>query len=218
MHGPAYLVASGDGDVLVSTARRALAAVKQAQGTKRPVVAATYAPVEGDPRGMRFMSERTKTLFPGATVEIIDTDRAVVDRADLVFVSGGDPTHGAKILAKTGADAWIRQASARGVPCFGVSAGAILLGDFWVDWPEDDDAPIGHVGQASLVPCIGVVSGHVFDAHDEADDWGELRAAATLLRARGIQAKLLGIPTGGALIWSGAGDHEVVGIPPFSVP
>lgn len=210
MQGPAYLVASGDGDVLVSTARRARAAVKQAQ--KHPVVAATYAPVEGDRSGMKFMSERTKTLFPGATIEIIDTDRAVVDRADLVFVSGGDPTHGAKVLAKTGADAWIRQASARGVPTFGVSAGAILLGDWWIDWPEDD------AGQASLVPCIGVVSGHVFDAHDEADDWGELRAAATLLKARGIQARLLGIPTGGALIWTSSGDFEVVGFPPFSVP
>jgi cyanophycinase-like exopeptidase len=164
---------------------------------------------------MKFMSERTKTLFPGATVETVGTDRTVVDRADLVFVSGGDPTHGAKVLARTGADAWIRQASARGVPTFGVSAGAILLGDWWVDWPEDDDAPIEHT---SLVPCIGVVAGHVFDAHDEADDWGELRAAATLLSARGIQAKLLGIPTGGALIWTSTGDYEVVGIPPFSVP
>lgn len=216
MHGPAYLVASGEGDVLVSTARRALDAVKQKR--KHPVVAATYAPVEGNRGGMKFMSERTKTLFPGATVEIIDTDRTVVDRADLVFVSGGDPTHGARVLAKTGADAWIRQASARGVPTFGVSAGAILLGDWWVDWPEDDDAPAGQASHASLVPCIGVVSGHVFDAHDEADDWGELRAAATLLKAHGIQARLLGIPTGGALIWTSSDDHEVVGIPPFSVP
>ncbi len=101
------------------------------------------------------------------------------------------------MLAKTGADVWIREASARGVPTFGVSAGAILLGDYWVDWAEDDDAPIE---DASLVPCTGVVAGHVFDAHDEDDDWGELRAAATLLKARGIQARLLGIPTGGALI------------------
>lgn len=194
MHGPAYLVASGEGDVLVSTAKRALGAVMRARAKKHPIVAATYAPVEGNPDGMKFMSERTRTLFPGATLETIDADRAVVDRADLVFVSGGDPTHGARLLAKTGASAWIREASARGVPTFGVSAGAILLGDFWVDWPEDDDAP---VEQAGLVPCIGVVAGHVFDAHDEADDWGELRAAATLLKARRIQARLLGIPPAG---------------------
>jgi hypothetical protein len=214
VHGPAYLVASGEGDVLVSTARRAMETLKQQLGDRPPVVAATYAPVEGDPGGLKFMSERTKRLFPGATVEVLGSDRAVVDRADLVFVSGGDPTHGAKVLAKAGADGWIRQASARGVPTFGVSAGAILLGDFWVDWPEDDDAPIE---AASLVPCLGVVSGHVFDAHDEADDWGELRAAATLLKARGIQARLLGIPTGGALVWTSSGELEVVGIPPFSV-
>jgi hypothetical protein len=215
VHGPAHLVASGEGDTLATVAKRALEQVQRALGKRAPVVAATYAPVENNPDGMKFMSGRTKTLFPGATLEIIDTDRAVVDRADLVFVSGGDPTHGAKVLAKTGAATWIREASARGVPTFGVSAGAILLGDWWVDWPEDDEAPLE---DANLVPCIGAVAGHVFDAHDEADDWGELRAAATLLKARQIQARLLGIPTGGALIWTSSSEFEVVGIPPFSVP
>jgi putative intracellular protease/amidase len=215
VHGPVYLVASGEGDVLVSIAKRALDGARTTVGNLKPRVAVTYAPVDGNRQGMKLMSGRMPKLFPGATIDPIETDRAVVDRADLVFISGGDATHGAKVLSKTGAGEWIREAAARGVPTFGVSAGAILLGDFWVDWPEDDDAPLE---QAGLVPCLRVVAGHVFDAHDEADDWQELRAAGKLLAARGIQSRLMGIPTGGALVWTSAGGFEAVGTPPFSVP
>ena len=152
-------------------------------------------------------------LFPGAQLATIDTDRTVVDRADLIFVSGGDPTHGAKVLAKTGAGAWIKEAAAKGTPTMGVSAGAILLGDWWVDWPEDDDAPLEH---AKLVRCIGVLDGHTFDTHDEADGWQELHAAGKLLQMAGKRSKLIGIPTGGALVWTAEGGFEVVGNPPFS--
>jgi putative intracellular protease/amidase len=209
MHGPVYLVASGEGAVLKTVARRALAAIA---GTKKPTVAVTYAPVEGDRRGLKPMSERMPKLFPGAALETLDKDRSVVDRADLIFVSGGDPTHGAKVLAQTGAGAWIKEAAARGTPTMGVSAGAILLGDWWVDWPEDDDAPLEH---AKLVACIGVLDGHTFDTHDEADGWQELHAAGKLLQAAGKRSKLIGIPTGGALVWKVEGGFEVVGNPPF---
>jgi hypothetical protein len=209
MHGTVYLVASGEGPTLRDVAKRALA--DAAKPGRPPRVAVTYAPVEGDARGVKFMSGRMPGLFPGATLETITHDRAVVDRADLVFVSGGDPTHGAKVLARTGAGPWIREAAERGVPVMGVSAGAILLGDWWIDWPEDEDAPVEH---ASLVACIGVVKGHVFDAHDEADGWQELHAAATLLRARKMHAALMGIPTGGALIRASDGNFEVVGPAP----
>jgi peptidase E len=179
-----------------------------------PRVAVTYAPVHGDARGLRFMSERMPRLFPGATLEAIGDDRAVVDRADLVFVSGGDPTAGAKVLGRTGAGAWIREANARGVPAMGVSAGAILLGEWWVDWPEDEEED-AQLDRTELVKCTGVVSGHVFDTHDEEEGWQELRTAAELLRRRGEATTLVGIPTGGALIFDGLGGMEVVGNPPF---
>ena len=86
--GRVYLVASGQDGLLGQMAARAMRDI----GKTSPRVAVSYAPVEGDERGLRFMSERMPRLFPGATLEAIERDRSVVDRADLVFVSGGDAT------------------------------------------------------------------------------------------------------------------------------
>jgi hypothetical protein len=215
MTGTIYLVASGQDGLLTEVARRAMTAL----GKPRPRIAVTYAPVEGDAAGLRFMSERMAGLFPGAELETLASDRAVVDRADLVFVSGGDPCLGAKTLASTGSAAWIRDASARGVPTMGVSAGAILLGDWWIDWGEEDGEGEA-TAEPTLLPCLGVAAGHVFDTHDEADGWQELHTAAGLLEARGIAAHVLGIPTRGALVLealeAGGKPHlEVIGDPPM---
>ncbi|HEX8792706.1 MAG TPA: hypothetical protein VF765_17280, partial [Polyangiaceae bacterium] len=114
--GRVYLVASGQDGLLGQMAQRAMRDI----GKKSPRIAVSYAPVEGDGQGVRFMSERMPRLFPGATLEVIGSDRAVVDRADLVFVSGGDPTQGAKVLARTGAAGWMREAHARGTAMMGV--------------------------------------------------------------------------------------------------
>jgi cyanophycinase-like exopeptidase len=217
MHAPVYLAATGDA-VLTLLAARAYAALRK----ERARVAVTYAPVEGDAGGLRFMSERMPRLFPDATLERIDRDPSVVDRADLVFVTGGDPTLGAKVLARSGAADWIRAASARGVPTLGVSAGAIILGAWWVDWPEQEDDDDGASGETSddaaqLLPCISVLPGHVFDTHNEEDDWDELRVAARLAARAGTHARFLGIPSGGALVFRGDGAMEVVGKPPFEL-
>lgn len=61
--GPVYLVASGQDGLLGPMAKRALDAL----GKDKPRVAVTYAPVDGDGQGMRFMSGRMPGLFPGAT-------------------------------------------------------------------------------------------------------------------------------------------------------
>lgn len=211
MSGTIYLVASGQDGLLAPMAARALGALATPHG-RAPRVAVTYAPVDGDADGLRFMSGRMPALFPGATLETIAGDAAVVERADLVFVSGGDPCLGAKVLAASGAAAWIREAHARGVPVMGVSAGAILLGDWWIDWPDDEDAP---PESATLLPCLGVAAGYVFDTHDEADGWGELHTAAALLAARDLtETQLLGIPTRGALVFTGT-SLEIIGDPPM---
>jgi Peptidase family S51 len=219
--GVAYLVASGQDGVLEQVAARAMRELRAA-GKERPVVAVSYAPVHGDARGLAFMSGRMPRLFPGAVLESFDGDRGPVDRADLVFVSGGDPTLGARRMRETGADGWVREARARGVPVMGVSAGSIVLGAWWADWGDEDDAGDDEgeattdegLARATLVECAGAVAGHVFDTHDEKDDWEELRAVAELLRRRGEEAVFLGIPTGGALVFDASGAIEVVGNPP----
>jgi cyanophycinase-like exopeptidase len=139
-----------------------------------------------------------------------------VDRADLVFVSGGDATLGARILDDSGASAWLREANARGIAMMGVSAGSIALGAWWADWHEDESGDEeDHLARTGLVRGIGAVPGHVFDTHNEEDDWDELRFIAKLCERRGETARFVGIPTGGALVFHGDGSMETVGNAPF---
>jgi len=225
LRGAVYLVASGQDGLLPKVAARAY----EALGKSKARIAVTYSPVAGDARGLKFMSGRMASLFPDATFERFAVDgeeapmipaeaRAVIDRADLVFVSGGDPSLGAKVLHGGGASAWLREANERGVPLLGVSAGAILLGAWWADWAEGDEEPAapgaGDAG-ARLLGCIGAVPGHVFDTHNEEDDWDELRAVAELCARQREPARFVGIPTGGALVFHGDGTMEPVGAKPF---
>lgn len=207
--GPVYLVATGDA-LLPKVARRAYDAL----GKSRARVAVSYAPVARDPRGLKFMSERMTRLFPDATLEPLDS-RADADRADLIFVSGGDPTLGAKVLEQTGASEWLRSASARGAAVMGVSAGAIALGAWWADWGDDDEDD-DESAAAALVRCAGVVPGIVFDTHNEEDDWDELRIVSRLCGRAGEKARFVGIPSGGALVFRD-GEMEVVGHRPFEL-
>lgn len=223
--GPVYLVASGQDGMLPLVAARAY----EALGKKKARVAVTYSPVAGDAGGLKFMSGRMARLFPDATLERFAVGgedaamsaaraRAIIDGADLVFVSGGDPTLGAKILERGGASAWLREASARGVPLMGVSAGAIALGAWWADWPEEDGTSVDDEAQLAgthLVACIGAVPGHVFDTHNEEDDWDELRLVEKLCVRHGEKARFVGIPTGGALVFHGDGTMEHLGVEPF---
>jgi len=223
--GTSYLVGSGEDALLVEVAKRAYRAI----GKTKARIAVSYAPVAGSARGLKFMSERMPQLFPGAAVERFtvagekgpmrpEEARAIVERADLIFVSGGDPTQGARLLDASGASAWIRDAHARGAATMGVSAGSIALGAWWADWPDDESGDeSAQMARTGLVAGIGAVVGHVFDTHNEEDDWDELRIVARLCASRGKKAHFLGIPTGGALVFPGDGTMEVVGKPPFAL-
>jgi cyanophycinase-like exopeptidase len=223
MRGTSYLVGSGEEAVLARVAKRA----REAMG-KRPVrVAVSYAAVAGSAEGLAFMSERMPRLFPDALVERFaiageadatrpEDARAIVERADLVFVSGGDPTLGARLLDASGASAWIRDAHARGAATMGVSAGSITLGAWWAEWPEDESGDESEqLARTDLVPGIGAVADHVFDTHNEEDDWDELRLVAKVCAARGKRARFIGIPSGGAVVFHGDGSMEAVGKPAF---
>ncbi len=166
-------------------------------------------------------------LFPGATVERFtvageagsvppDDARAVLERADLVFVSGGDPVRGARLLAAAGADLWLREAHARGAACFGISAGSIMLCAWWADWPESPSPGAPHDG-GTLVPCAAVLPDLVVDCHAEEDGWAELRLVRGMLAARGgALPKLLGLPSGSAVVVEPGGAIAGVGGAPFS--
>ena len=98
----------------------------------------------------------------------------------------------------------------------GVSAGSIALGAWWAEWPDDETGSESEqLARTRLVAGIGVVADHVFDTHNEEDDWDELRVVAKLCAARGKAARFLGIPSGGALVFHRDGSMEPLGKPPF---
>ena len=223
MRGATYLVGSGEDALLGEVADRARKGIGKAAIT----VAVSYAPVAGSAQGLKFMSERMPRLFPGAKVVRFSVNgesgamrsgevRGIIERADLIFVSGGDATLGARLLDDSGAAGWIREAQARGAATMGVSAGSIALGAWWADWPDDESGDeSGQLARTNLVPGIGAVPGHVFDTHNEEDDWDELRIVAMVCAARGETARFIGIATGGALVFPGDGSMESIGKPPF---
>ena len=221
--GHVYLAASSHEGTLRTMASRILAA-----NLRRPLkVVATYA-AAGGPMVER-MNHYAARLFGGAEVRRFTVAgetggamtapeaRATLDDADLVFVGGGDPVAGARRLVGAGADVWLRDARERGIPCLGVSAGAIMLAAWWADWPDHPPLGAPHDGGA-LVRCTGVVPDLVVDCHAEEDDWSELRLVRGLLRdqpASAPQPRFVGIPTGQGLIVAPDGSTEDVGGPPF---
>jgi cyanophycinase-like exopeptidase len=232
--GAVYLAASSQEKTLRAMASRVLASVE-----RRPLrVAATFA-AAGGPMIER-VGHSVGRLFEGADVHRFTVSgegsgapameaaeaAAIVEGADLIFVGGGDPVQGARRLARAGADAWLRDAHARGTACLGISAGAIMLCAWWAEWPDDPPPGARHDG-GELVRCAGVVPDLVVDCHAEDDDWNELRLVRAMLRAQRPRdgaadvappplPRFVGLPTGTGIVVSR--DGSAVDIGGSSVP
>ena len=129
--------------------------------------------------------------------------RAVVEDADVVFVSGGDVELGMGILGATALDEPLRRLAGAGKPFIGLSAGSIMLARSWVRWAdESDDA------SAAPFPCLGLAP-LLCDTHGEDEGWQELR---TLLRLTG-EPSGFGIPAGAALAVGRDGSLAAMGRP-----
>jgi len=134
----------------------------------------------------------------------LERARAILESADMVFISGGDVEAGMEVLEKRQILPFLRQLFDRGKPFFGTSAGSIMLGWRWVRWEDpDDDAT------ASLFPCMGFAP-IVCDTHGEAEEWEELRI---LLRLTPEGTFGYGIPTGAGLCVYPDGTLEALGAP-----
>jgi cyanophycinase-like exopeptidase len=224
--GSVYLAASSHEGTLREMASRILASKSH---RPRPLrVAATYA-AAGGPLVER-MSHSIAHLFEGAAIERFTVAgekdpmppahaASIVANADVVFVGGGDPVEGARRLVSARADAWLRDARARGTPCLGISAGAIMLSAFWAEWPDHPPHGAPHDGGA-LVECTRVVPDLVVDCHAEDDDWSELRLVAAMARERrgtAPQPRFLGLPTGRGIVIDPEGTIATVGGAPFQL-
>ena len=135
--------------------------------------------------------------------------REALEQVDLVFVGGGDVEAGVDALHAADLVAPLRAAARRGVVLTGMSAGAIMLGERWIRWPNagaGDD-------EAETYTCLGLVPCSL-DVHGEDDDWREARSfAAVRARVLGKKVDVLGIPSGGALEIENDGTMRARGAP-----
>jgi hypothetical protein len=194
--GPAILIAHGvPGDKLhdrafeLTGARPLLAWVGAANGDQR----AWYE------RVAKVLRERY-----GAEVEMARTvgehdtgeTRQLIEAAQVIYIGGGDVSLLAERVRALGVDEQIRRRHAEGALVVGVSAGAIGLTRYWVQFPEDNF----ELEHPTRFACIGALPLAV-DCHDEESDWEELRAllAAWEREEPGAVVDAYGIPLGGAL-------------------
>jgi peptidase E len=135
--------------------------------------------------------------------------RAALRDVDLVFVGGGDVEAGMRALRAAELVEELRAAAERGVVFAGMSAGSIMLGQRWIRWAHaaaDDD-------QAETYECLGIAPCSL-DTHGEADRWQETRSFAEVrARETGAKATAYGVPSGGAILVSPAGDVQARGEP-----
>jgi cyanophycinase-like exopeptidase len=133
--------------------------------------------------------------------------RTALDDADLVFIGGGDVQVGMRALADADLVDDLRTAARRGVVFAGMSAGAIMLGERWIRWPDKhatDD-------EAQTYECLGIAPCSL-DTHGEADDWRETRSfAAVRARELGKEVRAFAVPSGAALVVSPDGSIRARG-------
>jgi cyanophycinase-like exopeptidase len=152
-----------------------------------------------------------RVLWPKLTGRKKDRDRALeaLEKVDLVFVGGGDVEAGVDALHDVDLCEPLHAAARRGAVLAGMSAGAIMLGERWVRWPNADAGD----DEAETYACLGLVPCS-FDTHGEGDDWSEARSFAAV-RARELKKKVdvLGVPSGAALVIEADGTMRARGAP-----
>lgn len=132
-------------------------------------------------------------------------DRSFLSEADLILLAGGDVERGWDVFVETGMSEFVIRRYYEGAVLLGVSAGAVQLG---LHAPAESGAPTARpLGTFGLVPFV-------IDAHDEGREWGRLRRAVGL---PGGDAKGIGIPTGGGLIYYPDGRVEAVRRPLYEL-
>ena len=206
--GPAILIAHGNAGDHIHDRAFALAGA-------RPKVAWIGA-ANDDSRTWFERAARVLREKFGATVELartvgdVDADatRRIVAEAQVIYLAGGDVEKLAERAHAFGIDELIRRRHAEGTLVVGVSAGAIGLTRWWVEFPEDGRPPY-------RIPCVGALPLAV-DCHDEESDWEELRALLDAWQREepGALVDAYGIPLGGALEIAASGVVTHLGAAP----
>jgi cyanophycinase len=99
-----------------------------------------------------------------------------IEKANGIFVTGGNQLRLTTILGGTPVAKAIRRANARGVAVGGTSAGAAILSEHMIAYGDEGHTP--HAGRVTLVPGFGLTNRIMIDQHfRQRDRLGRLLAA-----------------------------------------
>src|SRR4030042_642677 len=121
-----------------------LEAVFREYGIKDPTVAYSGT-ASGDDRGFFGFIAREITAAGADKVvhamiapEGADLKKAksILESSDIIFISGGDVEAGMEILQEKKMLDFLTDLYRQGKPFFGISAGAIMLAEKWIRWPD----------------------------------------------------------------------------------
>ena len=99
-----------------------------------------------------------------------------IEKANGIFVTGGNQLRLTTILGGTPVAKAIRRANARGVAVGGTSAGAAILSEHMIAYGEEGHTP--HAGRVTLVPGFGLTNRIMIDQHfRQRDRLGRLLSA-----------------------------------------
>ncbi|MFL6310932.1 MAG: Type 1 glutamine amidotransferase-like domain-containing protein [Terriglobales bacterium] len=123
-------------------------------------------------------------------------DTAFLEEADLIVLSGGDVERGWKVFEQNGLKELLPRKRFDGAILMGVSAGAVQLG-------------LGHLSNAAQPKPLDMFRFAPFyvGAHDEENDWWDLRALVNLSQA---DTRAIGIPAGGGAVYQSDGTLEPI--------
>jgi len=203
---PVYLLAGGRG----SDSKAIFKTVFKEIGKPNPLIAYVGAANDDDKRFFRFMGDEiikakacSLSHAPIASPKAdLEKARDILQKADAIFMSGGDVDAGIRILESKDMSNLLHDLYREGKVFFGASAGSIMLCKEWVRWTDPDDD-----STAEIFPCLNIVP-VVCDTHAEEDDWVELKAAIQLKEDKTIG---YGIPSGGCLKVYPDGRTEALG-------
>jgi hypothetical protein len=167
-----------------------------------------------DPRWFERVEERLRKRHGARVRRVVASAAAraeneqILEDADVIYLGSGDVSLLARGLHGAGLTETIRRRHREGALLFGVSAGAIALSRFWLEFARPS--------QPSLLPCLGAIDVAI-DCHGEEDDWEELRALLRLWGDAAPEAVVdaFGIPTGGGLLFTNGRLESQIGPPPL---
>lgn len=207
------LVIVGGGTTLESIQQRAF---ELARGRETRVVVLPQAsdrPDRGEASAEMWREAGAAEVTNLSDLSDIGRARAVLERADLIWMGGGDQVLLMAALVESGLDEVVRARAAAGVTCGGTSAGAAVMTRVMITGEGDGLEKIA-AGATHTATGLGLLPGAIVDQHFLARQRANRLIGAVLdhpeLVGFGIDERTALVVTGGRVEVAGEGQVVVV--------